>query len=272
MSQWPTPFYDELIVPLLHRMPNLEKLALYIAVEQITFLDGNNLKKDIINYLPRLNKFIFNVRLFDPLPNLTHLLSNEEIQHSFTGLEDNQVICYVDYFIKRRSAQCHFYSYPYTLRYYDNITNSFRGGLFKCVNQVSLFDDRPFEHEFFIRIAQSFPLMKDLSVINLTGQQKANDNNEHFSIIEYLHLNELNLSDVDDDYVEQFLINTKTCLLNNVRLYVTYQSLKSVTHNFTRDSTRVNCAKVGVLYVCGNFEILERLSKYFPHTEILRFM
>ncbi|CAF2725803.1 unnamed protein product [Rotaria sp. Silwood2] len=272
MSEWPTPFYDELIVPFLHRMPNLEKLALYIAVEQTTFLDGHSLRKDI-NHLPKLNKLIFNVRSFVPLLDLTHLLSNEEIQHSFTGLEDNHVICYVDYFLKERSAQCHFYSYPYTLRYYDNITNSFRSGLFKCVTQVSLFDDRPFEHEFFIRIAQSFPLMKDLSVINRTGQQqKANDNNEHFSIIEYLHLNELNLSDVDDDYVEQFLINTKTCLLNNVRLYVSYQSLKRVTHNFIRHATLFNCTKVCVLRVCGNYEISERLSKYFPHAEIQRFM
>ncbi|CAF1050282.1 unnamed protein product [Rotaria sp. Silwood1] len=48
------------------------------------------------------------------------------------------------------SAQCHFYSCPYTLRYYHNITNSFQGGLFKCVCEVSLFDERPFEHEFFI--------------------------------------------------------------------------------------------------------------------------
>ncbi|CAF2028781.1 unnamed protein product [Rotaria magnacalcarata] len=160
----------------------------------------------------------------------------------------------------------------YTLRYYENITNSFRGGLFKCVRQVSLFD-RPFEHEFFIQIAQSFPLIEKVCVIDLTEQQqKANDNNEHLSIIEYLHLNELNLSDVHDDYVEQFLINTKTHLLNSVRLYVIYQSFKWMIHNFTRDAIRVNCAKVCVLRVCGNFEISERLSKYFSHAKILRFL
>jgi hypothetical protein len=56
--------------------------------------------------------------------------------------------------------QCHIYSYPYEWKCYKNITNNFPGGLFKCVYEVSLFDERPFEHEFFLQIAQSFPFMK----------------------------------------------------------------------------------------------------------------
>jgi hypothetical protein len=42
------------------------------------------------------------------------------------------------------------YSYPYTLTYYDDISNNFPGGLFKCVREISLFDERSFEHEFFV--------------------------------------------------------------------------------------------------------------------------
>ncbi len=107
-----------------------------------------------------------------------------------TDLEDNQVISYVDYFLKERD---HFYSYPYTLRYYHTITKSFLGSLFKCIRKV--LDDRPFEDEFFLRIAQAFPLMEKLSLVNRTPQkQKATDNNEHLAIIEYPHLIESDFS------------------------------------------------------------------------------
>ncbi len=59
-------------------------------------------------------------------------------------------------------------SYLFTSIYiwkdYKNITNSFAGGLFKCVRQVLLFDERPFDHEFFLRITQSFPFLKKITV------------------------------------------------------------------------------------------------------------
>ncbi|CAF4684620.1 unnamed protein product, partial [Rotaria sp. Silwood2] len=51
--------------------------------------------------------------------------------------------------------ECHIYSYPYKFNVYKNITNNFPGGLYKCVREMSLMDERPFEHEFFLRIAQS---------------------------------------------------------------------------------------------------------------------
>ncbi|CAF1436633.1 unnamed protein product [Rotaria sordida] len=44
--------YDELIVPVLHRMSNLEKLDLYLIVcQRQTFVDGNQLKINIINHM-----------------------------------------------------------------------------------------------------------------------------------------------------------------------------------------------------------------------------
>ncbi|CAF3467433.1 unnamed protein product [Rotaria sp. Silwood1] len=140
----------ERVFSVLQRMPNLEKLALYICVHQETFLDGNCLKKDIVSHLLQLHNFIFNIRSLIYTHHQTRLLLNKDIEHTLVDLGNNQVICYVDYFSKDESAQCHFYSCPYTLRYYHNITNSFQGGLFKCVCEVSLFDERPFEHEFFI--------------------------------------------------------------------------------------------------------------------------
>ncbi|CAF3073790.1 unnamed protein product [Rotaria sp. Silwood2] len=66
-----TVVYDELIVPLLHRMLDLEKLHLYLIIGyKNTFIDGNNLKRNIINHMPPLNIFTFNIRTTVHLHNL----------------------------------------------------------------------------------------------------------------------------------------------------------------------------------------------------------
>lgn len=50
--------------------------------------------------------------------------------------------------------------------YYQKVSNHFPGGLYQHVYIVFLYDERPFEHEFFLRISQSFPLMKELHLTN----------------------------------------------------------------------------------------------------------
>ncbi|CAF4880699.1 unnamed protein product, partial [Rotaria magnacalcarata] len=58
------------------------------------------------------------------------------------------------------------YSYPFLIQYYEDIANNFPGGLYQYVRVVSFRDTRPFEHEVFIEITQSFPLMDNLSANN----------------------------------------------------------------------------------------------------------
>ncbi|CAF5170267.1 unnamed protein product [Rotaria sp. Silwood1] len=99
---------------------------------------------------------------------------------------------------------------------------------------MSLFDEHPFEHEFFLRIVQSFPFIEGLSLANRKPQNgkqsyKSNSDNRNLPLIEYFFLNELYISNVHDDYIEQFLFDTKTYLQNNVILYVDYESLQRVT-------------------------------------------
>jgi hypothetical protein len=142
------------MVPLLCRMSNLENLYLYFAFKHLPrFLDGYALEKDIISHLPRLNKFVFNIRSIISLDNQISLPSNDDIQCTFANFTNNKIISCVDYFPKANIGQCHIFSHPYTTDYYDNITNNFPGGLFKCIRKISLFDESPFEHEFFIGIA-----------------------------------------------------------------------------------------------------------------------
>ncbi|CAF1509322.1 unnamed protein product [Rotaria sordida] len=216
--------YDEIIIPLLHRMSNLE-ILLFIC----SFIHLNN----------KIN-----------------LPSNKDIQYSFKDFNYNQIISCVNYFRETQCGECHIYSYPYTLRHYYYIRNNFPGGLFKCVRQVSLYDEHPFEHEFFLRIQKSFPLIEKLTLYNKKRQnnkqyRKSKENIEHLSIVEYPYLTNLTLYNTHYDYIEEFLLDTKTCLTNGVYLSLNYKSLKKVTRNFKRNATRINSNKVNRLYISG---------------------
>ncbi|CAF4284433.1 unnamed protein product, partial [Rotaria sordida] len=106
--------YNELIVPLLHRMSNLEELDLHLVVYcEKRFIDGYDLTYNIMNNLLRLNKFIFNIRSRLPLNDQIYLSSNEDCQLSFNGFKNNKIISCVDYFSNRQQGQCHIYAYPY---------------------------------------------------------------------------------------------------------------------------------------------------------------
>jgi hypothetical protein len=59
-------------------MFNLEKLDLDLVICcKNAFIDGNSLKKNIINHMPKLNKFTFNIRSTVRLDNQINLLSND---------------------------------------------------------------------------------------------------------------------------------------------------------------------------------------------------
>jgi hypothetical protein len=113
-------------------------------------------------------------------------------------------------------------------------------------------------------------LIKIFSLTNEQSQQRKqltksiNENNQEYSIIKYLHLTKLDLFNVHDDYVEQFLHIEKTCLPKNIELKVAYKALQRVTHNFTRETTRINCAKISNLYSYDRFEISRQVRMYFP--------
>ncbi|CAF2045231.1 unnamed protein product [Rotaria magnacalcarata] len=256
--------YNELIVPLVSRMTNLEELNLHVVVYcEKRFIDGYDLKRNVISRLLQLNKFVFNIRSRLPLNDQAYLSSNEDCQRSFND---------------RKEGQCHIYSSPYPAKYYEYITNNFPDGLFKYVREFSLYDERPFEHEFFIKIAKSFPFMEKLTVYNNKPQlskfdERSTDDNRHLSVIQYPYLRLLDLFDAHDDYAEQFLLEFKTCLPIKVDLHVHFSTLSRVTHNFTRNATRMNCAKIiDAVVPCGKPSALKQLLKdYMPDLKIMFF-
>lgn len=242
-------------------MSNLEQLTLYLTVDRQTrFIEGNDLQEHVINYMPQLEKFLFNIHSTIVLNNQTNLLSNEDVANSLKDISYKKTISCVNYFFETNNGQCHIYSYPFTMTIYENLANNFPNGLFTCVREVSLYDEYPFEYKFFLQVAQSFPLMEILTITNSKAQKNKRCNtNENLPIINYHSLQCLTIDNSHDDYLEQFLVNTKTCLPDNVRLFVDYKSLKRVTKKLTRKTTRINCAKMR--YLC--FNRVFRLPKYF---------
>ncbi|CAF4768329.1 unnamed protein product [Rotaria sp. Silwood1] len=264
--------YDKSIVPLLRRMLNLEELDLKITVNcDEKFIDNDTLKKDIIIYMPQLYKFTFNICSTIDHHSQINFPLNEHIQNTFKNIFNNQIITSIDHFQEERYSQCHIYSYPYKWKIYNNITNNFRGGLFTSVTQVSLYDERPFEYELFLRIQISFPFMKELTIKNRKAQKykqfiKSNNNNQILPIIKYPNLTRLDLSNTHDDYLELFLFDMNMSLPNNLHLCVNYQSLERVTYYFTRYMIRNHCAKLAALYFDSVNQMVEYIKYYFPST------
>ncbi|UJR29712.1 hypothetical protein I4U23_017261 [Adineta vaga] len=269
-------YYDDTLVPLLHRMSHLDVLFLNVCIEHNIphepFIDGNNLKNNIINYMPRLNKFVFSIH--SNIDHLLHLPSNDDIQHTFKDLQNYQVVSYIHYFPKSNISQCHIYSYPYYMDSLYRLTNSFPDGLFEFVSKIYLFDEKPFEHVFFMRIAQAFPYLKTLLIDNNSPQKykhdsESNESDENLKIIKYSHLNLLIINCSHEDYLEQFLDYNKTCLSNHIKLVVDYRSLQTVTHNFTRTLTRINCEKIRFIYDIDKYNVPKSFYNYFSHIETL---
>ncbi|CAM4845265.1 unnamed protein product [Rotaria magnacalcarata] len=202
-----------------------------------------------------------------------NLPSNEYIQETLKNFENKKIITSMDYFHENKYSQCHIYSYPYKLKNYYNITNNFRVGIFNSVRRVSLFDERSFEHEFFLRITQSFPFMEKLTLINNKRQnnkqfRKSKKINQDSPIIKYPYLIERDLSKAQKDYYGQFLFDTKTCLPNNIRVNMDYRLVKKVTRNFRRPTTRINCAKIVFVYFLNKSKFPEYLKDFFPRALI----
>ena len=90
--------YDELLLPLVRRMFNLEKFDLNVRIHRRKGLvDAKDLKEKIIDYMARLNQFTFNICSFQYLPVPVNILSNEEIERLFEKFPDNRIIsCSLD--------------------------------------------------------------------------------------------------------------------------------------------------------------------------------
>ncbi|CAF1453478.1 unnamed protein product [Adineta ricciae] len=255
-----TSAYDSSILPLLQRMISLEKLMLNLSINRTTtFLDGFHFKDKIFSYMTRLQRFDFEIE--------TSIQSNEqtnvEIQTSFSDdSRYGQVISYINY-KPYGNVKCHIFSLPYTMNETLAISSHFSEGFIPNVRSLTLIDTNySFEHQFFMKISQSFPYLAELCIVN-SNAQKHTDSNQ-LIIIEFPYLNKLTLLISHLDYSEQFLVDTNIRLLRLSHLTISYEHLVIVTEHFTRDATRRNCAQLNYIHFFEQAVHSEDFYRYFP--------
>ncbi|CAF4029928.1 unnamed protein product [Rotaria sordida] len=254
--------YDDKILPLLHRMSCLEKLTLYIRINnRNTFIDDTHLQNEIFLHMPRLHSFTFYICTYIDNVNSIHYLPYENIR---------QHVAKIVNYINTHKVVCSIFSLPFAFDRLEAIGNIFPKTVFKYVTYLLVEDIVPFNHEFFIRVGRAFPLLNIFRVINEESQSCcdlntfSSDNNRSNPIAEYPHLTVLDLRNAHFGYVEQFLNETKTYLPCLTELTVFYTNLRIATKNFTREETRRNCAKVKQLFMVIPLVHSKDFYLYFP--------
>ncbi|CAF1379209.1 unnamed protein product [Rotaria sordida] len=270
-----TVLYDTQILSLFRRMLNLEELTLYITIKnRTTLIDGIHISNEILVHMPRLHIFDFCISTNINMDHLGHFLSKDDIQQTFTNTIYRQVDCIISngYNI---ATYCVF-SLPFMFDCLESIGNTFPNIIFSNVTRLTVNDIVPFKHEFFHRIAWSFPLLKHLWVINRKPQGSKSDKlkfnyNQFYSIVKFPYLISLRLDTTYIHYTDQFLNETKTHLPRLTKLTICYCDLYMVTRNFRRGITRLNCRKIKQLIF--NTIIMPRIKRsksfndYFPVLE-----
>jgi hypothetical protein len=103
-------YYDNRIIPLLHRMINSEELKFFLSVAKLdsNFIDGVQIYDQILSYMTQLNKFTFdlNTTIINESFRID-MSSNEDIQRSFIGRGYGQVGSYVHTQSKKTKSFSH---------------------------------------------------------------------------------------------------------------------------------------------------------------------
>jgi hypothetical protein len=138
-SFWATLEYDNQIVPLLRPMSQLQKLTLSLLVcSRNSFIDGTQLVNDIINNMPCLNSFIFDIVTQGVTIDEELLPKSDEVLCALIPRGYN-VGCYIDY-LYNTFGRCHIYSLPFTMKRIHEITTKFPGGIYTHVRHLVVND------------------------------------------------------------------------------------------------------------------------------------
>jgi hypothetical protein len=247
-------------------MSYLEELSLYPRIENRNrFIDGTHLQNEIFVYMPQLHSFIFYISTYTTdTVDLLRNLSTEDIQRTFTNIGRENVVSIVNN-IGGEQVKCSIFSLPFSFDRLEEIGNIFPNIIFSYVTYLVVQDVVPFNHEFFIRVARAFPLLKNFHIFNNESQSLCNLNNrQSYEIAEYPHLTSLDMIGANCDYLEQFLNQRKTYAPSLTELIIVYNDLGIVTKNFKRQVTQRNYANVKRIYMIIPLVHTKYFYLYFP--------
>lgn len=245
-------------------MSNLEELTLLLMIIRLNsrFIDGKQLHDDVLSSMTRLRKFSFSIhtQLANSDTKMT-LPSGNDLRNSFLELGYNDIDAFSDVDFLNHRAESHIYSLPYHFNKLDFITSAFHGGKFDRVQILVMYDRRPFEHRLFQIIARDFPFLKRLFLANWEEQQMKDHSVE---LLTFPHLCQLYLGESHVDYAAEFLSNENIALPRLTNLSITYQSLATVTNNFTNNQARLICSQIRRLHFYESFVRPNNFQLYFP--------
>jgi hypothetical protein len=165
--------YDDHVLPLLHQMSQLEKLTLSLHVRRrSSFIDGKNLINDFISKMSHLRTFIFNILSQNVIINQELSPTSDDVERELIE-RGYYVNSYTDNnFLSK--GECHIYSLPFTMNHMKIHSSNFSGGLFLTVRKLYMQNFlRPFEHDFFARISQAFPLLNKMTIYNRVDKRRS---------------------------------------------------------------------------------------------------
>ena len=248
-------------------MLNLEELTLFLSIvrPKTIYIDGNHLYDEVLNYMPQLNKFVFSIYTSTRIitdHNAFNFPSNDDIRNSFIKRGFQAIDVYVNNKLIDNKGKCHIYSLPYQFNEFYYMNSCFQGGKFDKVRLLLMRDEHPFEHELFKIISRDFPFLQQLIIYNYDASTNKQDHSS--TLITFNHLYKLNLLSAHDDYAIQFLSDKITRLPCLTNLAIEYKALTTVTNNFTKAATRLNCAKIKSLVTYQVIDYPQHFYSYFP--------
>jgi hypothetical protein len=247
-------------------MINLEELKLYLPIIRFdsTFIDGIQLRDQFLIYMTQLKKFTFSINTeIDNYMVGLKLPSNEDVQRSFIGRGYQQVASSLHVHIEPESTEgnCHIYSLPYDFEYFHHLNDSFQGGMFDKVRQLTMNDMHPIEHKLFQLISQDFPFLEVLYILN---EYTMEDKQHSSTLITFPYLTFIDLKCAHVDYAELFLVKKNMHLPRLLNLSIEYKSLITITNNFTNDAACFNFGTLESLDLCQSFVRPGNFHEYFP--------
>ena len=113
-------------------------------------------------------------------------------------------------------ATYHLFTLPFEFIKIFTIGNRFPNIRFNNVIELWVLDVVPFEHEFFLRIARAFPLLKNFIITDiksvLNSDVHLSNNSQSFEIVTYPHLTALDLTRAGVSCVDRLLNENQTHL------------------------------------------------------------
>lgn len=236
-----THLYEDLIVPMIRRMINLEHLKFYLTLfrPDDRCMGAGELPDHLLNHLPHLRRFTFQLKsISGECTNHSGPPSRVLVQQSFAGKQYEQPVATVHNNAGPMNRNgCRVYSLPYDFDYFFDLNHCFHGGAFHKVRLVTMYDEHPFEDALFGIVSRDMPLLEHLKISNEHGQK---DKQRSSTLLVFPRLECLHLLYAHDDYAELFLSKKRSSLPRLKSLRISDGLLRKIQVGLYSDSAHID--------------------------------